>query len=155
MRVSFLLLTCVFAIGCDRQIVRGWSSQFKTRGALYILDFVDPGVDVGVAFVFSNSIDQDATFDGSGRESLSLKESHWRVERTVRFVGTGPTQPIAINFFFDAKRNTFDFRGESYSLAPNQIAIVRFNAEMSHEVDVVDVVTMNDNTVASVTSEMR
>ncbi|MEQ8638962.1 hypothetical protein [Gimesia maris] len=62
------------------------------------------------------------------------------------------TKPISIDFDYDAKRNALSFRGQSYPVSTNQIAIIRFDATLKYKVDVVK---MNDSIIAEVTSEMQ
>ena len=152
MRLSFLLLIYIIVSGCGPHIIRGSSIQYNTKGAFYFLNYVDPNDRVGLAFVFPNTIDQYATFDGSGFVGVSPEQSLWQVERTVRFFDAGATKPIPIDFHFNAKRNTLNFRGQSYFVSTNQIAIVRFDSTLEYKVDVVK---MNDNIVAELTSEMQ
>ncbi len=147
-----LLLIWILVSGCGSHIIHGSSTEYKPKGILYFLSYVDPNDRVGFAFVFPDAIDQFATFDGSGFDSVSSGEALWRVDRTVHFAGAGATSPISIDFDYDAKRNALSFRGQSYPVSTNQIAIIRFDATLKYKVDVVK---MNDSIIAEVTSEMQ
>ncbi|MCA9020296.1 MAG: hypothetical protein KDA74_09155 [Planctomycetaceae bacterium] len=138
--------------GCGHSTITGASAHYNSRGFLYFLNYVDPNDRVGLAFLFPDTMDLSATFDGSGIDSVSSGKSLWRVERTVRFTGAGATNPISIDFDYDAKRNVLNFRGRSYPVSIDQIAIIRFDATREYKVDVVK---LNDNIIDELTSEIH
>jgi len=122
--------------GCERSLTRGSSMNSGDRGMLFTLNYIDPDYRVAVAFVFPNSIDVFATYDGRGGDYLSNHDGLWKVERIIRFEDKTQND-IDISFSFNARTSGFDFRGQSHVLEINEFAVVRFDEEGRYEIDIL------------------
>lgn len=150
--MRFYLMICfvVFVAGCQPPLVRGSSSKTAPRGLLYTLNYTAPLKQVRVAFVFPFTVDLEATYDGTGRTSLSLDEAKWQVVQTVRFEGKRSTS-VDISFNYDAGTSTFVFRKKWYDVKVNQIVVIRFDTDYAYEVEIVP---MNDANTNEILTEM-